>query len=614
MKQEQKKKQPEMLSGLCQRILDSVSASVSQERFFAENGKVMDSVLCIGLLIFILIILSGICIELFSENEYLFRGDSYSFNSLVGVLCALTATAAIGWKGKNRIRPWFRYLAVFAASIAILVLSSYLMIGMIPLVLFPIFLSSFYFDGLHTAVSSVLVSLSRAAGLHIYYNRYIMKDFSYLGDVIKEAKAKTVADIIDLILIFLSGVFCMILSIRIRKIMEQKLRKEQEKAIMERDMATAGKIQDRMLVREFPLREEYEISAFMTPARQVGGDFYDFIELSEDRVALVIADVSGKGLQASLYMSQVKAMIKVYAELENSVDKILEKTNSYLTSGPPNTRLFVTVWVGILDLRTGMLSYSNAGHNPPCISLNGKPYEFMESQVNFVVGGKRLIRYAENQIKLKPGDRIFLYTDGVTEAKNEDGSFYSDQSLLACLNGRTEAGPDAVIGMLKESLHAFTQNTEQYDDITMLSFLFKAYAMEAAKSGKSFPADREHFREAMQYIRSESEKIGCSEKILKDIEIACSELVANICSYAYDGGEGDLEILVEECGREVKISLTDHGMPFNPLLNDTPDTTVVLSERKAGGFGIFIAKKLMNDVLYKYENNSNVLVLIKQFK
>ena len=608
------KKLPERVSTLRHRISGRDLPDLIEERYFAEHSKQTDKFLCGEIVIILVLLLISFFLEIFSGNVYLVRGDVTTRVSSEISIIFLAVTLAIGMSGRNRYRPWFRYLASFTVAVANLVLSAYMTYSIIPLLLLPIFLSAFYYDTPYVVVTTILNLLARAIGLIIYYKNYLAIDYFYLGDYLHKFNPKNIIDVIDYIMLFVSGGFCVLLSGTLRKAMDEKLRQEKEKAVMDRDMSTAGIIQDRMLVKQFPLRNEYEVAADMTPARMVGGDFYDFIELDKDRVALVIADVSGKGLQASLYMSQIKAIVKVYAQSGNSVDKIAEKANSYLTAGAAKGRYFVTVWVGILDLRTGMLSYTNAGHNPPCLAREGGLYEFLNSRVDFVIGGKPLIKYSENQIRLYPGDRIFLYTDGVTEAKNEEGRFYGDKSMLACINEHSDASPAETVTALKDALAAYSGTAEQYDDITMLSFLFKEYAEEKIKTGKSFSADEAHFAEAMQYIRGECEKIVPKENILRDIEIASSEVLANICSYAYEGKEGELEILIEERGQDLKISFTDHGRPFNPLLSATPDTTVSMADRKAGGLGIFIVKKLMNDVLYRYENECNVLVLIKQFK
>ncbi len=585
------------------------------ESYFRDHEMKMDFVLCIEEIIFLIVIFIGLFIEYISKNINLMRGDFFSRANLIAAAVFLIVTIIIGITGRNTNRPWFKYLVSFAIAYSNLVMSFYSMFGVAPLLIIPIFSATFYYDCWFVGVNTILSTFVRIAGITIYSKIYLEADFDFTDNIAVGIKSKMVIDILNLTLLLLTGILCFFLSRAMKKFIEDRISREHEKAMLDRDMSTAGKIQMGMLPKKFPVRKEFDVSAFILPAKMVGGDFFDFIELENDRVALVIADVSGKGLQASLYMSQAKALFNVFALSGYSPDKIIEKTNAYLTSNAGFLRYFVTAWVGILDLRTGMLFYTNAGHNPPCIAIDGKPYELMSSRVNFVVGGKPFVKYLENQIKLKPGDKIFLYTDGVTEAKNEEELFYTEQALLDVLNTRPDASSSETIERVKESLNKYSGNAEQYDDITMLAFSFREFAVEKEKKGKTFTADRASFEDAMSYIRSECQEIGCSDKNLTDIEISSSEIIANICSYAYPENEkGDFEVLVEEDGRDIRISFIDSGIPYNPLLTEIPDTTKKLNERKAGGLGVFIVKKYMNDVLYKYENGRNILVIIKQIR
>ncbi len=167
----------------------------------------------------------------------------------------------------------------------------------------------------------------------------------------------------------------------------------------------------------------------MTPAAQVGGDFYDFFLIDETHLAIVVGDVSGHGMAAAMFMTLAKTLIKVYAQSHGATDKVLEQTNRYLLRSNPQ-RFFVTCWFGILDLTDGRLTYSNAGHNYPVLIRAGAEPDFLRAKPNFVLGRKKLIRYKENRIKLCPGDKLLLYTDGVTEAQAPDESFFGDERLL----------------------------------------------------------------------------------------------------------------------------------------------------------------------------------------
>lgn len=583
--------------------------------YFAEHRKEMDIIMATALAVYFLVILIPIGLECFSENELLIRRDPFSTLALPALNLILLVTTVIGWRGRGTERHWYKYLVVIVEFFVNLAFNIYKQGGELVMMIVPVFLAIFYYDSRFLIETSILTVLSKIIGTSIYYRAYLIADYPLAATIPLTKGTILFNDLIDLVMLVILAMLSLFMMLRLRKTLGEKLQKEAEKAIIDEDMLTANHIQTGMLTRSFPDRKEFLVSARMTPARQVGGDFYDFIELDHDRVAIIVADVSGKGLQAAMFMSQTMALFRVYALAGNSPDKIAEKTNAYMTRSNRLTRLFVTAWIGILDLRTGMLSFTNAGHNPPCLAKNGNNYELLKSRINFVVGGKSLIRYSENQLILKPGDRLFLYTDGVTEAKDPEGGFFGENAMLECLNETPDAEPDRMVEIMDRALERHKQGTEAYDDTTMLAFSFREYAVKREVTSQSFPADREHFEMAIKYVLDECRRLGCGKtNILKDIEVACSEVVANICSYAYEGKEGDFSINVEMNENAVRITFVDSGTPFNPLLKDTPDTTLTMKQRKVGGFGIFMVRKLMSDVAYRYENNRNHLTLTKSFR
>lgn len=381
----------------------------------------------------------------------------------------------------------------------------------------------------------------------------------------------------------------------------------------EHDLRIASSIQSGMLpILKADPENHYDVCASMTPAKSVGGDFYDFFKVNNHTVAIVMADVSGKGLQACLYMAFAKAVINLYALAGNSTDKIAEKTNLFLLSSQ-KSNLFVTTWIGLLDMQKEILYFTNAGHNPPLIKRKDAKYEFLNSKVNFVLGGKRLVKYAENQIKFKPGDRLFLYTDGVTEAKSVDGQFFTAERLLNTLNDAKEQSVADTVETVKSTVDSFQKDTDQYDDITMLAFDFQQPVVEQEEIFTYFDADKSQFERALQYICNEVKKTKCKENIIRDIEISSSEVIANICSYAYGEVKGQFGVSVKVEDRQICITFVDEGTPFNPLNGETPDCTLGTKERAIGGLGVYIVKKLMNDAEYRFENGKNVLKLKKLF-
>jgi len=243
---------------------------------------------------------------------------------------------------------------------------------------------------------------------------------------------------------------------------------EQERIGTELSIAT--KIQADMLPSVFPAfpeRKDFDIFASMTPARKVGGDFYDFFMLDDDRIALVIADVSDKGVPAALFMVVAKTLLKNQALFTGSPKKILEIVNNQLCENN-KSRMFVTVWLCIFEISTGRCVAANAGHEYPAIRKNNGAFELIEDEHGFVLGGIRNSGYDEYEFRLEKGDTLFVYTDGVTEAADSEGEFFETDRMLEALNRNGAAAPSELIGNVTAAIRDFVGEAEQFDDITML--------------------------------------------------------------------------------------------------------------------------------------------------
>lgn len=221
----------------------------------------------------------------------------------------------------------------------------------------------------------------------------------------------------------------------------------------------------------YPNRKDFSIYATMDTAKEVGGDFYDFYLLDNDRLGFLIADVSGKGIPAAMFMMTSKTIIKGFVEAGMEVDEIFTHANEKLCESN-DAGMFVTAWLGILDLKTGVLSYANAGHNPPVIRQKDGKFEYYRKRPNFVLAGMEGSRYKRNEIQLFPGDEIFLYTDGVTEATNGEEELYGEDRLLEALNQNAGQSVEERLQTVKESVDKFVGDAPQFDDMTMLTVKF----------------------------------------------------------------------------------------------------------------------------------------------
>ena len=243
---------------------------------------------------------------------------------------------------------------------------------------------------------------------------------------------------------------------------------EQEKIRTELNLA--ANIQADMLIKyfpPFPEKTDFNIFASMTPAKEVGGDFYDFFLVDHDHLALVIADVSGKGVPASLFMMRSMLMIESLTTLTRSPSEILETLNKMICDNN-ESKMFVTVWLAILDLKSGKLTAANAGHEYPIIKVPGKDFELNKDKHCFIVGGKKKAKYKDYEITLEPGSVIFVYTDGVPEAKNKEGKMFKLDATVDALNANPNADVETLTNNVKNSVSDFTKGAEQFDDLTML--------------------------------------------------------------------------------------------------------------------------------------------------
>ena len=361
----------------------------------------------------------------------------------------------------------------------------------------------------------------------------------------------------------------------------------------------------------YPNRNDFEIYACMDTAREVGGDFYDFYLLSDRTLAFLIADVSDKGIPAAMFMMQAKTLLKSLAESGMTVEQVLTRANDKLCQNN-EANMFLTAWMGILDLETGLLQYSNAGHNPPALLRAGEDWEFLRSRPGLVLAGMEGIGYTSHQLQLHPGDVLYLYTDGVTEAADQYSELYGEPRLQAVLQKHKDRTPEDLCAAVLESVRNHAGTAPQSDDITMLALRYTAAAMPRELSISAVP---ENLERVTAFVEQELEQWDCPMKVLMQLNLAVEEIFMNIASYAYDPSIGPATIRVETSREpmEVTITFVDRGKPYDPLAQQDPDTTLSAEERDVGGLGIFLVKKTMDDIRYEYNQGKNILRIVKRW-
>ena len=387
--------------------------------------------------------------------------------------------------------------------------------------------------------------------------------------------------------------------------MEEITQVTAEKERMAVELSLAATIQSNMLPSTFPPyphRRDFDVYASMDAAKEVGGDFYDFYLLDNDRFAFLVADVSGKGIPAALFMMRAKITIKALAESGADVHVVLSKANEKLCE-ENEAGMFVTTWLGIADMKTGVLSYANAGHNPPLIRHRQGSFEYLKTRPNFILAGIEGASYHKNEIHLLPGDEIFLYTDGVTEATNKSQELFGESRLKETLNNNPEETVESRCKNVKHSIDRFVGETEQFDDITMLSVRFNSFQGDESIITQ---ADDGSIERVWDFINRQTKKAELNSKITNRVQIVVDEIYSNILLYS---GATTAQVLCQIDSEQMTLTFKDDGVPFNPLKSQDPDVEASLEERKPGGLGLLMVKKMSSDLAYVHEDKYNVLTV-----
>lgn len=402
-----------------------------------------------------------------------------------------------------------------------------------------------------------------------------------------------------------------------RKMLEKQIEITKKGSRIETELNLANSIQKNMLPSifpPFPEHEEIDIYASMTPAKEVGGDFYDMFLIDDKHLVINIADVSGKGIPAALFMMIAKTLIKNTSEMEDEVNNIFNKVNNMLCNGN-KIELFVTSWLGILNLDNGKLDFVNAGHNPPLYFSSKKGrYEFLRTEPNMVLASIENIMYEKHEMYMEPGDRIFLYTDGIVEATNANNDLYGEDRLQLYLNNNLNFSAKENIEGLKNDINKFVGKKEQFDDITMLELNYKnKKENNEVNIERVFNAEVNELTKVQEFLKDELKNIGFRKNDINQVLLVSEEIFINIAKYAYKGKVGNCNIKIHVDNENVLVcTFEDSGTPFNPLKRNDPDFNVSVEERNVGGLGIYMSKNIMDNIEYKYEDNKNILKITKK--
>lgn len=373
------------------------------------------------------------------------------------------------------------------------------------------------------------------------------------------------------------------------------------------DMATAKQIQESALPREFPPFpniDRFDLYASMRPAREVGGDFYDFFLLDDSRLAFLVADVSGKGIPAAMFMMTAKTQVRTHILAGLPLEEAVSLANHHICL-ENDARMFVTMYVCVLDYTTGQLAYVNAGHNPPVYS-HGGTCEWVTDISALPLGIIDGVHYERFERTLEEGDLLYLYSDGVNEAMDADGQQFGDDRLMQTIVAHTSLNARSVCGAMRQVVTEFTEGAEQSDDITMLALRYgvpperRAYMELSAHVGQLVHAQK--------FVHEELHRRNAPRQVRNALDIAIEELFCNVCRHAYPNatpeapGEVRIEYEYHERPSAIEVMISDDGVPFNPL-----------DESNDIGLGIRMARGHVTEMGYERVGNSNVVRLLKQW-
>ncbi|MFX4261329.1 ATP-binding SpoIIE family protein phosphatase [Pelotomaculum propionicicum] len=457
--------------------------------------------------------------------------------------------------------------------------------------------------GEFVSITGAVVFMALMEAFHLGLNLVIVKPFSQILPIIQN---------ISLPMILTNtagmGIFAFIIHNLIRERETQRT-----KELIESELSVARDIQMSIVPKifpPFPERPELDLFAVLEPAKEVGGDLYDFFLLDEDHLCFTVGDVSGKGVPASLYMAVTKTLIKAKADINLTPDEILYQVNNELCADN-DSGMFVTEFLGILTISSGELVFSNGGHNNPYLCRQNGEVAALPKVPGLALGVMEDFAYACAGVKLGAGDSLVLYTDGVTEAMSPTGELLKDQRLENILRECAGETARAEVGHILSSTRKFMNGASQSDDITILVIKYLGPKQLACRLKNKL----EEIEDLARAVENFAAANNLPEQAVFQVNLCLDELLTNTISYGFPGGgEHEIAVGITLQGGTLVITTRDDGLAFNPLEQAEADISQSIEERPVGGLGIHLVRNMMDEIEYRRESGQNVLIMKKLIK
>ena len=393
---------------------------------------------------------------------------------------------------------------------------------------------------------------------------------------------------------------------------EDKLKRKtiQEQRIVG-ELRVASQIQQSMLPHHHLQQDNVDIYGSLVPAREVGGDLYDYY-IRDEKLFFCIGDVSGKGAPSAMLMGVVHSMFRAFSAHEMNPSRIMQTINVASCQGN-EASMFVTLFIGVLDLPTGRMRYCNAGHDAPIIIPT---LETIPAHPHLPIGVFEDIQYKTEEINIPPDCTIFLYTDGLTEAKNSARKLFGMERVEKVLATCNDMRPEQILGIVREEVQRYVGDAEQSDDLTMLAIRYTPKQFQSALTEHYVLKNDTHELTGFNsFQKSVYAKLNLETSMARKLQLAVEEAVVNAIDYAYPNYiEGNIEVRMLSDGQILKVVIIDSGVFFDPTTKEKADTTLPAEERQIGGLGLLLVRELMDSINYEREGGKNILTLTKKIR
>ena len=404
---------------------------------------------------------------------------------------------------------------------------------------------------------------------------------------------------------------CNALNKRTYTLLVEELKVSSEQQRTKTELEVAKEIQLATLPVEFITSEDIEIQAELRAAKEVGGDFYDYFVLDEDHTAILIGDVSGKGIPAAMFMMKTITCFKNYMSINKSPAQIMKDVNKAIYEGN-DSQMFVTCFLAIINTKTGEVKFANAGHNPPIVGQKTK-YHYLKCKSGFILGAMPEAYVEDETFTLNNGDTLTLYTDGITEAMNPKREQYGEKRLLDLFNRKVYSCLVELHRDLKDDVLSFTDGAEQSDDLTYITLKYHGdkYVFEE----KTFDATMENIPHMLGFLSNFASKLNLGDSFKNKGLVAADEILSNVVKYGYKEHKGQiyLRALFNVDQKEFILTVIDNGIPFDPFKVNNKPLSGDIEDQEVGGLGILIVKNLASEYAYDRLNDKNITILKKKF-